>query len=143
MKLSFLIFIFIFQSSGFAKNPIHEQKPKASCEVCEKVSQFKNAADTNETKAANEFANYISNIKLSKDQKLRKQELQSIVSLAGVLLHKDTRLEICQYLVSFRDDDMKIFDQIVAEQPTDIKKALIENDKKMRDFIKNGEKDSP
>lgn len=143
MRISLLILVLFFQTSSFAKNPIHEQKPKSSCEVCEKVAKFKSAAETNETKAANEFANYISNVKLSKDLKLRKQELQSVVSLAGVLLHKDTRLEICQYLVSFRDDDTKMFDEIVAEQPADIKKALIENDKKMRDFIKNGEKDSP
>lgn len=128
-----------FNQQVEAQSTIKTQSRQSDCPVCDKLGDISKTLEGDEKKAANQFADYIATVKLSKKTATKKKELTLLLNLATKLIYKDDRLEIGQYLISFKDEDPKIFDEIVSKMSAEDKKLLNDNDKEMRKFFKDGE----
>lgn len=114
-------------------------RAEVSCELCGHVEKLAKAYEDDERKAYEGFNKLISQVQLSKDKAVRKQELSLVVKTAVLMENSDDRQELAQYLFDMQKEYPEDFKEALGVLPKEARKSLEAQIKIAKDLMEKGE----
>ncbi|WP_374075220.1 hypothetical protein [Bdellovibrio bacteriovorus] len=118
---------------------VGQVKASVSCDVCAQVEKLAKAYEEDERKAYEGFNKLISQVQLSKDKAVRKQELSLIVKTAVLMENSDDRQELAQYLFDMQKEYPEDFKEALGVLSKEARKSLEDQIKIAKDLMEKGE----
>ncbi|MEK2646625.1 hypothetical protein [Bdellovibrio sp. BCCA] len=110
-----------------------------ACDVCVQVDKMAKAYEEDEKKAYDNFNKLISQVQLSKDKAVRKQELTVIVKTAVLMENSDDRQELAPYLADMQKEYPQEFKEALGALPKEARKSLEDQIKIANRLMEKGE----
>lgn len=123
----------------FAIMIVGRAEASVACEVCGQVEKLAKAYEDDERKAYEGFNKLLSQVQLSKDKAVRKQELPLIVKTAVLMENSDDRQELAQYLFDMQKEYPEDFKEALGVLPKEARKSLEDQIKIAKDLMEKGE----